>query len=250
MPSTGRSPVTHMHGPRDGCLAPLAQPSAMPGLGIRRLDMATERSLVEALRAYSPLETERDLDPSAHDLEVFKDRLGIVMGIWLDDVLIATIRFIPCRYGLTLAERPWAEVTRSKEGFCARSWEVGRLIVAPAHRGMATLRACLALALQELIRTSNVQYLHASCSPLMARLHRRFGFRTEKVFQSETGVQHVLIHARVNDVVRALGLVSRHQGRGLRDADVALSVADPDTGKSSAGPDGDHAMLREVLCEE
>ncbi|MDO9435279.1 hypothetical protein [Hydrogenophaga sp.] len=181
-------------------------PTAVPGLRIRVLDMATEQSLIMGLRQHAPMDAERDLDPSVDKLELQKDRLGLVMGIYQHDELIATIRFIPFGHGVTLAEKRWAEVTRSKEGFGARSWEVGRLIVAPTHRSMALLRACLALAVQTLITSTDAQYLHASCSPLLARLYRCFGFVTETTIQHHNGPQHVLIRALMGDVVRALGL--------------------------------------------
>ncbi len=216
MQTPGLSPHIHSHSVHRARhsvglqRAPLAHPSpppAVPRLRIRVLDMATEHSLISDLRQHAPMDAERDLDPSVDALESQKDRLGLVMAIRLDEVLIATIRFIPFGHGVTLAEKRWAEATCSKEGFGARSWEVGRLIVAPEHRSMPLLRACLALSIQELLKATDAQYLHASCSPLMARLYRCFGFVTEKTIQGENGPQHVLIRASMGDVVRALGVV-------------------------------------------
>ncbi|WP_137920982.1 GNAT family N-acetyltransferase [Hydrogenophaga sp. 2FB] len=203
-------------GLQDGQRAHLAPPAALSGLSVRVLDMATEQALIQGLRQHAPMDAERDLEPSAGEMESLKDRLGMVMAIQRGDELVATIRFIPCGHGVTLAEKRWAEATRSKEGFGARSWEVGRLIVAPEHRSMALLRACITLAVQALVKASGAQHLHASCSPLLARLYRCFGFVTEKVIQSENGVQHVLIHARVSDVARALGFVPAPYVRPLQ----------------------------------
>lgn len=195
----------HPGGHRDIPRVLLVPPLAEPGLSIRVLDMAREHSLLVALRQHAPLEAERDLDPSAAGLDGEKDRLGLVMAISRGEAPIATIRFIPFGHGVTLAEKRWAASTRSKVSYGPRSWEVGRLIVAPEHRSMALLKTCLSLAMQELSRASDARCLHASCSPLLARLYRCFGFVTEEVFQSETGAQHVLIHAKLSDVMRALG---------------------------------------------
>lgn len=202
----------HAGGHREYPRLHLAPPLAEPGLGIRVLDAATELPLIAALRQHAPLEAERDLDPSAAGLEEMKDRLGLVMAISRGEAPIATIRLIPFGHGITLAEKRWAASTHSKAAYGARSWEVGRLIVAPEHRSMALLKACLALAMQELAKRSDAQYLHASCSPLLARLYRCFGFVTEDVFQSESGTQHVLIHARLSDVGRALGFKPARRG--------------------------------------
>ncbi|QHE87584.1 N-acyl amino acid synthase FeeM domain-containing protein [Hydrogenophaga sp. BPS33] len=176
------------------------------GLRVRVLDMTRERSLVAGLRAHAPMEAERDLDPGADALEGVKDRLGMVMAFWHGDALIATIRLMPSGHGVTLAEKRWADVTRARRAFGVRSWEVGRLIVAPEHRSMDLLRTCLALSLQTLLQHTDARYLHASCSPLLARLYRWFGFATESTVCGETGAPHVLIHAPVDDVARALGL--------------------------------------------
>lgn len=182
-------------------------PCAASDLSLRVLETAAERSVIADLRKYAPLEAERDLDANVVALEELKDGLGLVMAISRGGKVIATIRLVPCGLGVTLAEKTWCDVTQVKEGFGARSWEVGRLIVAPEHRSEELLRQCLSLALRELIsRANDAEHLHASCSPLMARLYRRMGFRTEKVIQGDNGLQHALVHARVLDVARALGL--------------------------------------------
>lgn len=176
------------------------------GLSIRVLKTAAERSAIAELRQYAPMDAERDLDAGAADLEELKDSLGVVVALYRDGEAIATIRAIPSGHGVTLAEKSWCDVTQQREGFGARSWEVGRLIVAPEHRSAELLRKCIVLALRELIRASDAEYLHASCSPLMARLYRRFGFSTKKIIQGEHGLQHALVHAHVSDLVRAFNL--------------------------------------------
>jgi predicted GNAT family N-acyltransferase len=179
-------------------------PPALHGLSIRVLKTAAERSVITDLRRYAPMDAERDLNADLDELEEFKDHIGMVMAIYRGGKAIATIRLVPSGHGVTLAEKTWCDVAQVKEGFGHRSWEVGRLIVAPEHRNAELLPQCLALALRELMKASDAAFLHASCSPLMARLYRRVGFSIEKIIQGEGGLQHALIHAHVEDVARAL----------------------------------------------
>lgn len=179
-------------------------PTTSYELSIRVLKTVAERSVIQELRRYAPMDAERDLNAGLADVEELKDTIGLVMAIYRGGEVIATIRLVPSGYGVTLAEKSWCDVTQVKEGFGERSWEVGRLIVAPQHRSAELLPRCLALALYELINGSDAEFLHASCSPLMARLYRRVGFSIEKIIQGENGMQHALIHARVEAVARAL----------------------------------------------
>lgn len=183
--------------------ADLIPPPASDELSIRVLRTEAERSAIKALRRYAPIDAERDLNADLDDLEDFKDSLGVVVAVFREDEAIATIRAIPSGHGVTLAEKSWIDMTQGKAEYGKSSWEVGRLIVAPEHRNGELLSRCLALALRELIKVSEAQYLHASCSPLMARLYRRFGFSTERLIQGENGLHHALILARVGDVSRA-----------------------------------------------
>ena len=177
---------------------------AEPNLSIRVLKTQFDKQIISHLRQYAPIDAEQDLAPGVVDLESEKDKVGIVMAISLDYKLIATIRVVPTGYGLTLTEKVWGNVTSNREIFGPGSFEVGRLIAAPEHRRADLLPKYLGLALSELIKLSDVQYLHASCSVLMARLYRRFGFITERVIQGENGLQHALIYGRVMDVAKAL----------------------------------------------
>ena len=177
---------------------------AEPNLSIRVLKTQFDKQIISHLRQYAPIDAEEDLAPGVVDLESEKDKVGIVMAISLDYRLIATIRVVPTGYGLTLTEKVWGNVTSNREIFGTGSFEVGRLIAAPEYRRADLLPKYLGLALSELIKLSDVQYLHASCSVLMARLYRRFGFTTERVIQGENGLQHALIYGRVMDVAKAL----------------------------------------------
>lgn len=89
---------------------------------------------------------------------------------------------------------------------CEESWEVGRLVLAPRYRsGPDSLKRCLFLTLLHLIDHTNVENLFASCTPLLSRLYRRFGF--EVVVKDAScdgqGTYH-LIHGTVPNVLRAL----------------------------------------------
>lgn len=175
-------------------------------LSICVLETAEQRSAISNLRKYAPIEAERDLDSSLSDLEDMKDRLGVVVAFYLGNEVVATIRAVPFGHGVTLAEKSWNDVTEGKARYEEHSWEIGRLIVAPRHRSAELLAKCLAIGLHELIKACEARYLHASCSPLMARLYRRYGFKTEKLIPGNHGLQHALIHAEVVDVLRALNM--------------------------------------------
>jgi hypothetical protein len=86
------------------------------------------------------------------------------------------------------------------------AWEVGRLVLAPRYRsGPESLKRCLFLTLLHLIDHTNVENLFASCTPLLSRLYRRFGFNVvvKDASCDEQGTYH-LIHGTVPDVLRAL----------------------------------------------
>jgi predicted GNAT family N-acyltransferase len=86
------------------------------------------------------------------------------------------------------------------------SWEVGRLVLAQRYRsGPESLKRCLFLTLVHLIENTNVENLFASCTPLLSRLYRRFGFNVlVKDASQEDGESYSLIHGTVPDVLRAL----------------------------------------------
>jgi predicted GNAT family N-acyltransferase len=86
------------------------------------------------------------------------------------------------------------------------SWEVGRLVLAPRYRsGPDSLKRCLFLTLVHLIENTDVENLFASCTPLLSRLYRRFGFNViVKDASEEGGETYSLIHGTVPAVLRAL----------------------------------------------
>ena len=59
----------------------------------------------------------------------------------------------------------------------AGDWEVGRLVLAPAYRSdVDALRHCLRLSLEHGFASAHVSHLYATCTHVLSRLYRRFGF--------------------------------------------------------------------------
>lgn len=86
------------------------------------------------------------------------------------------------------------------------SWEVGRLVLAPRYRsGPESLKRCLFLTLVHLIEHTDVENLFASCTPLLSRLYRRFGFSVlVKDASRDAEDSYNVIHGTVPGVLRAL----------------------------------------------
>ncbi|HEX2545461.1 MAG TPA: N-acetyltransferase [Ramlibacter sp.] len=87
------------------------------------------------------------------------------------------------------------------------SWEVGRLVLGQQYRsGPESLKRCLFLTLVHLIENTNVENLFASCTPLLSRLYRRFGFSVlvKEASRDTEGNTYSLIHGTVPGVLRAL----------------------------------------------
>ena len=87
------------------------------------------------------------------------------------------------------------------------SWEVGRLVLGQQYRsGPDSLKRCLFLTLVHLIENTKVENLFASCTPLLSRLYRRFGFSVlvKDASRDSEGNTYSLIHGTVPEVLRAL----------------------------------------------
>jgi len=57
------------------------------------------------------------------------------------------------------------------------NWEFGRLVLDPAYRtGPDLLSKCIFLAVSHLASEFTCHYAFASCTPVLSRLYRRFGF--------------------------------------------------------------------------
>lgn len=92
------------------------------------------------------------------------------------------------------------------EGLLDNAWEVGRLVLDPRYRfGPEFLRRCLFLTIVHTLKHHELDNLFASCTPVLARLYRRFGFRVAvKDAARDAEGSYCLIHGSVPDVLRAL----------------------------------------------
>lgn len=123
-----------------------------------------------------------------------------------NDALIGTIRVIPMDCGLTPCETLLQKQSLLSAAYYEDSWEVGRLVLGPQYRsGPESLKRCLFLTLLHLMQTTNIKNLFASCSPLLARLYRRFGFSVlVKDACLSGGESYSLIHGHAPSVLMAL----------------------------------------------
>lgn len=113
------------------------------------------------------------------------------------------------------------------ESLCGAAWEVGRLVLAPQYRsGPEALKRCLYLTLVYLLEHTDVENLFASCTPVLSRLYRRFGFSViVKDASQDAQGSYSLIHGTVPSVLRALASteIERHSAEAIlrqREAEV------------------------------
>ncbi|HVE54429.1 MAG TPA: N-acetyltransferase [Ramlibacter sp.] len=115
------------------------------------------------------------------------------------------MRFLPMGKGLSPVE---ALLRERGAGSLAipGNWEFGRLVLDPCYRGgPEMLQRCVFLAVSELARKFRCGQAFASCTPVLSRLYRRFGF---SVLASDVRVPgeekpYHLIQAAVPDVLMA-----------------------------------------------
>jgi hypothetical protein len=118
---------------------------------------------------------------------------------------IGTIRVLPMLQGVAPCDK-LVERHGTPCELMEHSWEVGRLVVDPRYRGGPEfLRHCLFITIVDMLQHSELDNLFASCTPVLARLYRRFGFRVlvKDACQDDDG-SYSLIHGRMPDVLRAL----------------------------------------------
>ncbi|MEJ6023208.1 N-acyl amino acid synthase FeeM domain-containing protein [Ramlibacter sp. PS4R-6] len=133
-----------------------------------------------------------------------------MFGFELGGEWIGTIRIVPLGYQLTLTETllPHAGADAPPTG--PGDWEVGRLVLAPAYRSdVEALRHCLRIALEYACGATRVDHLFATCTHVLGRLYRRFGFAVfaRDVVLPGTDKSYTLIRGGSNAV--AMGLSSR-----------------------------------------
>ncbi len=100
------------------------------------------------------------------------------------------------------------------------NWEFGRLVLDPAYRsGPELLNKCIFLAVAHLASEFHCNYAFASCTPVLSRLYRRFGF---SVIANDVRVPgedkpYHLIQAAISDVLEAAASndAERHVARRL-----------------------------------
>jgi predicted GNAT family N-acyltransferase len=110
-------------------------------------------------------------------------------------------------HGLTLTEellpQLGADAPRTEQG----DWEVGRLVVAPGYRSdVDTLRECMHRSLVHGCDHARVTRLYATCTHVLSRLYRRFGFAAfaRDVPLRNTGKTYTMISGDAPTVSRAL----------------------------------------------
>jgi N-acyl-L-homoserine lactone synthetase len=141
---------------------------------------------------------------------------------------IGTIRYLPMNRGLA----PCDKLVRQHaipESLLDESWEVGRLVLDPQYRsGFDSLKRLLFLSLVDILDHHPIDNLFASCTPVLSRLYRRFGFSVlVKDASQDAEGSYSLIHGHVPEVLRALAatveeraqverfLALRHAGEAL-----------------------------------
>jgi len=110
-------------------------------------------------------------------------------------------------YGLTLTDTLLEQLGSQAPAVVAGDWEVGRLALGPEYRSDVTaLRYCLHLALEYARENARVDRLFATCTPVLSRLYRRFGFATfaRDVLLAGTSKSYTLISGAFDEVGRAL----------------------------------------------
>ena len=84
---------------------------------------------------------------------------------------------MPLGYQLTLTETLLPLAGSAAPQPLPGDWEVGRLVLAQDFRAdVDTLRHCLRVALEYGCGSTRVGHLYATCTNVLSRLYRRFGF--------------------------------------------------------------------------
>jgi N-acyl-L-homoserine lactone synthetase len=109
------------------------------------------------------------------------------------------------------------------------SWEVGRLVLDAQYRsGFDSLKRLLFLSLVDILEHHPIDNLFASCTPVLSRLYRRFGFSVlVKDASQDAEGSYSLIHGHVPEVLRALAATGEERAQverflALRHAGEAL----------------------------
>jgi N-acyl-L-homoserine lactone synthetase len=86
------------------------------------------------------------------------------------------------------------------------AWEFGRLVLDPTCRnGPELVRRSIFLAVQHLALDTDAENVFASCTPVLARLYRRYGFTVLNSSVATRGASesYCLIHGTIAGVLHA-----------------------------------------------
>ncbi|HEX9719332.1 MAG TPA: N-acetyltransferase [Ramlibacter sp.] len=123
---------------------------------------------------------------------------------------------MPIGSGLTLTETLLAQPASPRVTMGKGSWEVGRLVLAPEYRSDPdALKRCLFLSLSYLSRHTEAHDLYATCSHVLSRLYRRFGFTAfaKDVVLAGTEKSYTLIQGYAAQVLDSLAGVKPDKAR-------------------------------------
>lgn len=183
-------------------------------LTLRVLRTPDQRRAIAGLRKLAAFGVEQDLGLGLTALEQVRDEVGLVIAVYREARVVATLRFVPTGHQLTGAERLARSVEFDTRFLGTGSWEVGRVIMAPEDRHPELLLQCLTLTLKELMRTQDVRHFHATTTLPMARLWRRVGMRSVLTTEGASGARYALVHGGVLDVAAALGVAQEIEATG------------------------------------
>jgi len=131
--------------------------------------------------------------------------LGFVFAFELHRVVIGTLRLVPMHQGLTSLEKLLPQEHLADPADRQGNWEIGRLVLNPDYRGGPDLvKRCIFLGVSYFAQHSDGKDLFASCTPVLSRLYRRFGFSTiaNNIRVNGTDEAYALIHGRVPDILK------------------------------------------------
>jgi len=120
--------------------------------------------------------------------------------------VIGTLRLVPMHKGLTSLEKLLEQRQLIDPVNCQSSWEIGRLVLNPDYRsGPDLVKKCIFLGVSYLAQHTDGQDLFASCTPVLSRLYRRFGFSTiaNNLRVDGTDESYALIHGHVPEILKS-----------------------------------------------
>lgn len=142
-----------------------------------------------------------------------RDEVGFVGAFELHGEFIGTIRLVPIGRGLAPCDTILQGLPQLAPQVYDDGWEVGRLVLAPAHRTQPeVLKTCFSLTLMRFVELIPSANFLATCTPVLSRLYRRFGFSVlVKDACLQSGESYSLIHGNVPSVRAAVSAGQRER---------------------------------------